>query len=212
MSGPRAAKREIPGHPAAMIVTASLAMACAGCGSGEPDPEDPGRRTIALRSAAFAEGAAIPREHTCDGAGGSPPLEWSGVPAAAKTLVLICDDPDAPMGTFTHWVVVNLPPTVKSLTAGMPAESAIPAESMGGEAAGPSSDVVPRQGKNDFGKVGYGGPCPPSGTHRYIFRIYALDSPITNVEESPSRGDVIKAIKGHILAEGRLTGTYTRLK
>ena len=182
-----------------------------GCWHGEPDPEDPGRQTIAIKSAAFAEGAMIPREYTCDGAGGSPPLEWSGVPAAALRLVLICEDPDAPMGTFTHWVVVNLAPEVKALYASVPAEGYVPAASMVA-AAKPSTYSITRQGKNDFGKIGYGGPCPPSGTHRYVFRIYALDAPLATVGESPTRAEVIEAIKGHILAEGRLTGKYARSK
>jgi hypothetical protein len=173
--------------------------------------DDPSKLTIALRSPAFADGGTIPAEYTCDGAGGSPPLEWSGVPGKAGELALIIDDPDAPMGTFSHWVVVGLTPVVKGLKAGVPAEAIVPAASMLTEGeAGLKAGA--RQGKNDFGKVGYGGPCPPSGTHRYVFRIYALDAPLALAAESPTRSEVLRAIKGHILAEGRLVGRYARSK
>lgn len=188
-----------------------LVLAASGCGGGETDVAvDPSKLTIALRSPDFAEAAMIPAEFTCDGAGGSPPLEWSGVPRGAKGLALILEDPDAPMGTFSHWVVANLPPDGQGLKASVPAEPVVPAASMltrGGEAK-----AVARQGKNDFGKVGYGGPCPPSGTHRYVFRLFALDAPLTLAPESLTRPTVLEAIKDHILAEGRLTGRYTRSK
>jgi Raf kinase inhibitor-like YbhB/YbcL family protein len=138
-------------------------------------------------------------------------LEWSGVPESARGLALIVEDPDAPMGTFSHWVVVNLSPQAKGLKVGVPAEAVVPAASV--VAAGDvSPTAAARQGKNDFGKLGYGGPCPPSGTHHYVFRLYALDAPIKIDTESPARSDVLKAIKGHIIAEGRLVGQYARSK
>jgi Raf kinase inhibitor-like YbhB/YbcL family protein len=193
-------------------VAVGLALACAGCWRSEPESvDDPSRLTMTLRSTAFAEGAMIPKALTCDGAGTSPPLEWSGTPQAAKGLALLCEDPDAPMGTFSHWVVIDLPIGVKGLKEGVPAEAVVPAESMVPTGA-TKVEGTARQGKNDFAKVGYGGPCPPSGTHRYIFRIYALDASIGSASTSPTRSDVLTAIKGHILAEGRLTGRYARSK
>jgi Raf kinase inhibitor-like YbhB/YbcL family protein len=199
------------GPAPALAVAALLALASAGCWRGEPVAvDDPSKLTIALRSPAIADGGMIPKEFTCDGAGGSPPLEWSGIPQGAEELVLVVDDPDAPMGTFTHWVVVDLTPRLKGLTAGVTNEEFVPTESMV-----PAFDAEPlvaaRQGKNDFGEVGYGGPCPPSGTHRYVFRLYALDTYL-EIKRSPTRSEVLEAIKGHILAEGRLIGRYARTK
>jgi Raf kinase inhibitor-like YbhB/YbcL family protein len=201
-----------PGRVAGVAVLAIVAFMIAGCWHGEPTPtDDPSKLTIKLSSTAFAEGGMIPKAFTCDGAGGSPPLEWSNVPQSAKDLALIVEDPDAPMGTFSHWVIVNLSPGLKGLKEAVLAEAALPAASM--VAAG---DFVPtvaaRQGKNDFGKIGYGGPCPPSGTHHYVFRLYALDAPIKGDTESMTRSDVLKAVQGHILAEGRLVGQYSRSK
>lgn len=109
----------------------ALGLAASGCGSGETDVAgDPSKLTIALRSSAFDEGAMIPAEFTCDGAGGSPPLEWSGVPQAARELALIVEDPDAPMGTFSHWVVIHLPPDAKGLKAGVPTRPVVPIASV----------------------------------------------------------------------------------
>jgi Raf kinase inhibitor-like YbhB/YbcL family protein len=162
--------------------------------------------TIRLTSQAFSEGGMIPKEFTCDGVDRSPPLEWSGVPESAKSLVLLCDDPDAPVGTFSHWVVVDLPPETRSLAAGISSASTKPLEPK--SVAGAATPIV-RQGKNEFGKIGYGGPCPPSGTHRYIFRLYALDKR-TDLDAGANRSAALKAIEGHILAEGRLMGKYAR--
>jgi Raf kinase inhibitor-like YbhB/YbcL family protein len=188
-----------------------LVSVCAGCWDSEPElTDDPSRLTMTLRSSAFADGEMIPKEFTCDGDEASPPLEWSGVPQTAQQLALICDDPDAPMGTFSHWVVFHLPAGVKGLKPAVPAEEAVPATSL--LWAGEATKGTPVQGKNDFRKVGYGGPCPPSGTHRYVFRIFALDSEVGSGSASPTRSDVLEAIKGHILAEGRLTGKYARSK
>src|SRR5437868_2193903 len=143
-----------------------------GCWRGDSLPaDDPSRLTISLRSPAFSDGGMIPKTFTCDGEDRSPPLEWSGVPDSARTLVLICDDPDAPMGTFSHWVVVNLQPAVQALQEGVPAEPVVPAVATK-TASETNPKALAQQGKNDFGKIGYGGPCPPSGTHRYVFRLY----------------------------------------
>jgi len=186
-----------------------------GCGRGDSLPaDDPGRLTIALRSPAFSDGGMIPAAYTCDGSDRSPPLEWTGVPDSARTLALICDDPDAPMGTFSHWVVVNVQPAVQALKEGVPAEPVVPAATVTTtmETAGDTNPkALAEQGTNGFGKIGYGGPCPPSGTHRYIFRLYALDTRL-NLTTSATRADVLKAIPGHILAEGRLEGRYARAK
>jgi len=162
--------------------------------------DDPRRLTMTITSPAFSEGGAIPRVNTCDGKDVSPPLAWSGVPEAARSLALICDDPDAPGGTYTHWVLSHLPPSLAGLPEGIPPQESVDLGS-GGEVA--------HQGKNDFGKFGYGGPCPPGGTHRYFFRLYALDtSPDPSAGETKER--LLGAMKGHVLAEGRLMGTYAR--
>jgi Raf kinase inhibitor-like YbhB/YbcL family protein len=196
-----------------VVIACSLAIVVsAGCHGGDPLPaEDPARQTIQLRSAAFEVGGMIPKTFTCDGSDRSPPLEWSGVPASAQSLVLICDDPDAPMGTWSHWVVFNLAPRVRSLDEGIPAEEtfAASAREEPGSAVGKSPEA--RQGTNDFGKLGYGGPCPPGGTHRYFFRLYALDIPL-DLGSDATRSQVLKAIGGHILAAGKLMGKYKRTR
>jgi Raf kinase inhibitor-like YbhB/YbcL family protein len=192
------------------FVLCLVSLATLGCWHDEPFPaDDPALLTIKLGSPAFAAGGTIPKEYTCDGADRSPPLEWSGVPQSTHSLTLICDDPDAPMGTWSHWVVIHLPAGVKGLKEGVPAEKDLPVSAM----ETPENDP-PRapaiQGTNDFGKVGYGGPCPPSGTHRYVFRLFALDQQIELGSSLPTRSEVLKAIKSHILAEGRLVGSYAR--
>jgi Raf kinase inhibitor-like YbhB/YbcL family protein len=201
--------------PVSIAVTLAVSglLACLltpGCWrTGAPPPEDPKRLTIQLSSPAFAEGGMIPKEFTCEGSDLSPPVAWSGVPASARTLSLICDDPDAPSGTWSHWVVFNLPSQVKALKGGIPLGESIPETSIeGSEPAGQASSK-PQQGKNDFGKAGYGGPCPPSGTHRYFFRLYALDATL-ELGSAATRSDVLKAIEGHLLAEGRLIGKYQK--
>ncbi len=148
-----------------------------------------------ISSTAFGHQEKIPSVHTCDSQDVSPPLAWEQVPAEAKSLVLICDDPDAPMGTWVHWVFYDLPPTLTGLAQGIePVEH---------------PDVGGVQGKNDFGRLGYGGPCPPSGTHRYFFKLYALDTAL-NLPPGQTKSQVIKAMEGHVLAEASLVGTYSR--
>lgn len=146
--------------------------------------------TLTITSPAFTGGGAIPAKYTCDGADVSPPLTIGAVPAGAKSLALILDDPDAPMGTWVHWVAWNIPATTREIQ-----ENGLPA------GAG--------QGKNDWKRNSYGGPCPPSGTHRYFFRLYALDTTL-NIGSSTSKHDLEKAMQGHILAKGELMGTYKR--
>ena len=148
-----------------------------------------------LTSVAFKEGESIPRQYTCEGVNISPPLEWTGVPKEAKSIAIIADDPDAPSGTFTHWVLYNLPADKIGLIENTP-----PAETLPGGG---------RQGENDFHKTGYGGPCPPSGTHRYFFKIYALDSELS-LKAGATKTDVEQAMQGHIVARGQLMGRYQK--
>ena len=153
-------------------------------------------RDLILTSPAFQPGKPIPEEHTCDGEDVSPPLTWSGVPENASALVLIVDDPDAPGGTFTHWVVLNIPPDFngRTLVAGVKLDE----------------DSGIAEGSNDFGTVEYGGPCPPAGApHNYLFRLYALDKRL-EPGSGATRQQVTGAMDGHILAEANLSGTYQR--
>jgi Raf kinase inhibitor-like YbhB/YbcL family protein len=148
-----------------------------------------GRMTIA--SPALRQGGNIPSKFTCDGSNISPPLQITGVPAEAKTLVLIADDPDAPGGLFTHWLVWNISPQTNAIAEGTAPKGV--------------------QGTNDFGKTGYGGPCPPSGVHRYCFRIFVLDRELA-LPSGSKRGRLDAAMKGHVIAQGELIGRYARKK
>ena len=150
---------------------------------------------ITLTSTAFAEGAMIPRKYTCDAEDISPELSWSGAPQGTRSLALICDDPDAPVGNWVHWVIFNIPVDVTALPAGVPADATLKNGA--------------RHGKNDFRKLGYGGPCPPGGTHRYYFKLYALDT-VVNLESGSTKAQLLAAMQGHILAEGQLMGKYRR--
>jgi len=158
-----------------------------------PSPQQ--KSELKLTSSAFKEGEAIPRGYTCDGANVSPPLEWTGVPTTAKTLAIIADDPDAPAGTWVHWVVYNLPAEGLGLIENTPQT-----ETLNGGGL---------QGKNDFGKIGYGGPCPPSGTHRYFFKIYVLDGELA-LKSGATKAEVEKAMEGHIIGQAQLMGTFRR--
>jgi Raf kinase inhibitor-like YbhB/YbcL family protein len=177
-----------------------VAFSAAGCGRGASlPPVDPSRPAIRLTSTAFAEGGMIPKTYTCDGEGKSPPLAWADVPSSARTLVLLCDDPDAPGGNFSHWVVFNIPRSVTSLDEGLAKTKTV--------TTAPGVALV--HGLNDFGVVGYGGPCPPFGTHRYFFRLYAVDGRL-DLAPGASRDTVLETIEEHIVAEGRLMGKYAR--
>lgn len=154
-----------------------------------------GGKKMVLRSSAFNDGDMIPRKYTCDGSNISPPLTWSGVPAGAKSIALICDDPDAPRGTFVHWVVFNIPPSSSGLREGLPNEKTLQDGS--------------KQGLNDFRRIGYGGPCPPSGTHRYYFKLYALDVEL-DLDPGATKKELLNAMEGHVLAEATLMGKYRR--
>lgn len=146
---------------------------------------------IRITSSAFHEGGSIPPKFTCDGGNTSPSLQISGVPLEAKSIALVVDDPDAPGGLFTHWVVWN----ISSQTTGI--------------AEGSAAQGV--QGTNDFGRSGYGAPCPPSGSHRYVFKIFALDKQL-DLPSSAKRGQLDAAMKGHVIAQGELMGRYSRKK
>lgn len=150
--------------------------------------------TLSVSSTAFQEGERIPAKYTCQGQDISPPLALSGTPEGTKTLALIMDDPDAPGGVFTHWVIFNLPPD--SLPEAVPTEPQLPSGAL--------------QGRNDFGKIGYGGPCPPPGSpHRYRFTLYALDKQL-DLKAGSSKQQVLGAMRGHTLDQGQLAGTYQR--
>lgn len=159
-----------------------------------PQTPSPGN-VFKLTSNAFTEDQPIPRQYTCDGVNVSPGLEWTGVPKTAMTVAIIADDPDAPSGTFTHWLLYNLPSETMGMVENLPATGNLKA---GGQ-----------QGENDFQKIGYGGPCPPSGTHRYFFKIYALDDELP-LKAGAKRAEVEKAMEGHIVGQSQLMGTYKR--
>jgi Raf kinase inhibitor-like YbhB/YbcL family protein len=152
--------------------------------------------TLTLVSSAFSEGQSIPVRHTCEGQDVSPPLAWSSLPAGTKSVALIVDDPDAPdpkapKRTYVHWVLYDIPPAAQ----GLPEGGALPEGS--------------REGKNDWGRTGYGGPCPPIGRHRYLHKLYALDAVLGDLGH-PTKAQLEAAMKGHVLAETRLVGTYEK--
>lgn len=148
-----------------------------------------------LTSPIFGEGGRIPSPYTCDGHDTSPPLHWSGVPDNARSLALIVDDPDAPAKVWTHWVVYDLPPDARELPEGAGASRTL--------------DNGAAQGTNDFQRVGYGGPCPPGGSHHYRFTLYALDTKL-NLPPGATKEEVLRAMERHILTQTQLTGQYAR--
>lgn len=149
---------------------------------------------LQLMSPAFPNGGNIPRLHTCEGADLSPALEWTGEPAATKSFVLIMDDPDAPAGVWNHWLLYDIPNTVHALAQGL------------------KPGTVGLSGTNDFGRPGYGGPCPPKGhgPHRYYFRLYAVDVPSLGLKAGARRAELDRSLRGHILAEAQYMGRYER--
>ena len=150
-----------------------------------------------LKSSAFSNGSAVPSKYTCDGQDVSPPLSWSGAPSGTKSYALISDDPDAPMGTWVHWVVWNIPASAATLNEALDKK--------------PSFADGTKQGITDFKRAGYGGPCPPSGTHRYMFKLYALDT-VLDLEQGTTKSKLEAAMKGHVLGQATLMGTYSRSK
>ncbi len=148
-----------------------------------------------IKSTAFGEGDLIPKQYTCDGADVSPQLSWSQPPEGTGSMVLICDDPDAPMGTWVHWVLYGLSPDTLEISENIPDDR----EVLGGA----------KHGVNDFHKYGYGGLCPPGGTHRYFFKLYAVNT-VVDLDPGAAKDEVLDAIKGHVLAQGQLMGRYSR--
>jgi Raf kinase inhibitor-like YbhB/YbcL family protein len=146
--------------------------------------------SIQITSTAFQNNGTIPRQYTCDGQDINPPLVIEDCPKRTKSLAVICDDPDAPVGIWVHWVIWNIDPSTKGIK----------------ENVVPTGAIV---GINDFRQHRYGGPCPPSGTHRYFFKVYALDT-MLGISPTSTKADLEKAMKGHILAEGQLVGLYKR--
>jgi Raf kinase inhibitor-like YbhB/YbcL family protein len=154
------------------------------------------KMSLELISSAFTDGNFIPAKHTADGADVSPPLKWTQPPPTTKSFALVCDDPDAPMGTWVHWVVYNIPPTTLEFKETMPKDANLP-------------DGI-RQGRTDFGSTGYGGPAPPKGKpHRYYFKLYALDS-VIDLKPGATKVELMKAIKDRVIAEATLMGKYQR--
>jgi Raf kinase inhibitor-like YbhB/YbcL family protein len=180
-------------------VAAALALACGRPDGATASPEPPKEKSampFSLHCAAFANGATIPKPFTGDGADASPALTWSGAPAATKAFALIMDDPDAPVGTWVHWVIYDIPATQTSLPESIPALATI--------------DGGARQGKSSWGKLGYGGPSPPPGSpHRYFFKLYALSAP-TNLKSGVTKETLLVAIKGKVLSEAQWMGRYGR--
>lgn len=149
-----------------------------------------------LKTTAFQHGGDIPKKYTCEGPDVSPPLSWSEPPSGTESFALIADDPDAPVGTWVHWVAYDLPSTARQLPEGVPKSEEIPG---GG-----------RQGMNDFRRIGYGGPCPPPGNpHRYYFKLYALDSKL-NLKPSSTKKQIEQGMKGHVLAQAEVMGRFRR--
>lgn len=164
------------------------------------DTAEPADTAMRLTSSAFEDGGLIPPLYTCDDQDTSPPLAWDGPPAETRSFALITDDPDAPGGTWVHWVMYNIPPDARALAAGVPAGT-------------PADEALPdgtQQGLNSWPRTGYGGPCPPSGTHRYIFSLYSLDTTLDLEPGATDKAALLEALEGHVLAEITLTGLYER--
>ncbi len=185
-----------------IVAAAGIVAGCSNDKKENPPAGEPGvaredtAMTIQLTSPVFEDGEAIPRKHTCDAEDVSPPLAWSHMPEGAKSTALICDDPDAPMGTWVHWVLYDLPAEVTALPEAVPMTDRL--------------DNGAKQGTTDFDRIGYGGPCPPAGKpHRYFFKLYALDK-MLGLEPGATKSELLSAMEGHVLAEGRLMGTYQR--
>jgi Raf kinase inhibitor-like YbhB/YbcL family protein len=175
----------------AAFLCGAVAMMLATTGSLMAPPN--AQRKMSLSSSAFKDGQPIPVDYTCDGKNISPPLNWSGAPSETQSLLLIVDDPDAPAGVWTHWILWNIPTDTSELVEDFT-----------------KSPGTARQGTNDFKKTGYSGPCPPAGkAHRYFFRIFALDTAL-NLPSGATRKEVDAAMAKHVLAMGQLMGTYQR--
>ncbi len=179
------------------IAVLALAVALTGCADA-PNASEKGEESMAfeLKSSAFSAGEEIPKKFTCEGPDVSPALSWGEAPPGTQSFGLIMDDPDAPVGTWVHWVIYNLPPDARELSENLAKDKELPNGA--------------RQGTNDFKKFGYGGPCPPPGpAHRYFFKLYALDTKL-DLKAGASKADLEKAMQGHILGQAELMGRYQR--
>ena len=163
--------------------------------TGQSPAETSGGANMEIKSSAFSEGGMIPYQYTCDGKDISPPLAWQGVPDGAHSLALICDDPDAPVGTWVHWVYYDIPADKTGLS-----------ENVNTRENPPDGGT---QGRNNFRKTGYGGPCPPGGTHRYFFKLYALDT-ILNLPPGATKKELLQKMEGHVISKAQLMGKYKR--
>lgn len=202
-----------PRRPSVSSLMLAALLACglaSGCGSrvaptpspapavadtAEPAGEEGPSTPFEVTSTAFDAQASIPATYTCDGEDISPPLSWSDPPQGTQSFALICDDPDAPSGTWVHWMLFNIPADRRSLPENIRAQDELSDGSL--------------HGRNSWGRRDYGGPCPPSGTHRYVFTLYALDTELP-LEAGATKGSVLEAIEGHTLAQAELVGTYSR--
>jgi hypothetical protein len=181
--------------PVLLSVVCLVGTLLVGCESRELLPKE-GAMVLSVSSTAFQEGAKIPSKYTCQGQDVSPPIAWGEPPVRTQSFALIMDDPDAPGGVFTHWVLFNIPSSSRELLEAVPGQAQLPSGAL--------------QGKNDFGIIGYGGPCPPPGRpHRYQFTLYALDRSL-ELKAGASKKQAIDAMRGHILAQGQVIGTYQR--
>jgi len=178
------------------VLFATATLGCLVTAGGADKPNPPKVMNLQITSTAFSEGQPIPAKYSCEGSDISPPLKWTNAPANTKSFALIADDPDAPVGTWVHWVLYDLPPNTTELPEAV-AKTQVTSSGA-------------KQGLNSWPRLGYGGPCPPPGKpHRYFFKLYALDT-MLDLKPGATKKDVEAAMKGHILAEGQLMGTYRR--
>ncbi|HUT66699.1 MAG TPA: YbhB/YbcL family Raf kinase inhibitor-like protein [Spirochaetota bacterium] len=173
-----------------LVLTLAANTVCAKDKKKEGKPVD-----LTVESSAFQHGGMIPVKYTCDGTDVSPPITWTDGPEGTKSYAIICDDPDAPVGTWVHWVIYDIPPDVSSLPEAVPSKKAL--------------DNGADHGTNDFKRYGYGGPCPPGGTHRYFFKVYALDA-LIGKGPGLKKKELLRLMEGHIVAKGELIGKYSR--
>ncbi|MBA7619454.1 hypothetical protein ES703_26793 [subsurface metagenome] len=178
------------------VLVLLIGMGAVACdGNGDENGAPPGGVEMEITSTAFQDGGTIPTEHTCDGQDISPALSWSGAPEGTQSFTLIVDDPDSPSGDFTHWIIFNISADTSTLVASISTAAL---------------SVILWQGENDFGSIGYRGPCPPSGqTHHYRFTVYALDVTL-ELDAGATRAQVLNAMQGHLLAQGELIAIYQR--
>ncbi len=172
-----------------LVVIAAALMLCSGMRSDMSVP------TVKV-SSVFEDGGFIPAKYTCDGEDVNPPLRMSNLSENAKSLAIVVEDPDAPGGVFTHWIAWNIPP-VGEIPEGIPKEAKL------------SEPLKIVQGKNDFGRIGYNGPCPPGGVHHYYFKVYVLDTEL-KLKPGATKEELLKAMKGHVIQYGELVGLYSR--